>query len=119
MPTPNTELLADAETVEARINRVTFTNDTSGWSVLSVTIDDQHASAVGYMLNPEAGSIAKLHGSWVQDARHGRQFEFVSYSPELPAPPPRPRPTCPRARSKASARRRRRRSSPTSATTPC
>lgn len=83
MPTPN-DPLADVETVTARINRVTFTNDETGWSVLSVTIDGETASAVGKMLNPEAGSAATLYGSWVQDARHGRQFEFFSYAPQLP-----------------------------------
>lgn len=83
--TPNSDPLADAETVTAVINRVIFTNPDNGWAILHVTVDDFDGDALGAMLAPHVGDTVKLHGTWVHHPTHGEQFHFDAYERQLPS----------------------------------
>ncbi len=71
---------ASEATVRGIINRIIFHNDQTGWTVLSLEIDEgAEATAVGVMLAPTSGESVRLTGSWETHQRYGRQFRFTTY----------------------------------------
>lgn len=72
-------------TLQGRIDHVRSVSDETGWAVLVVTADQGNGGvAVGSMLGAHAGQRVALHGRWNKHARWGWQFEYDSYTAELP-----------------------------------
>lgn len=72
-------------TLQGRIEHVRSTSAETGWAVLVVAYDQgATGTAVGSMLTPHAGETVVLHGRWSEHARWGWQFQFDSYTLELP-----------------------------------
>ncbi|MDH3744469.1 MAG: ATP-dependent RecD-like DNA helicase [Acidobacteriota bacterium] len=73
-------------TLEALVERVTYENPESGWSVLRVTPSKGgSAVVVGRLAGISPGESLRLTGSWVTDRKYGRQFRadsFLSIEPK-------------------------------------
>ncbi len=66
--------------VSGIIDRIVFHNEQTGWTVLSLDIEeDTGVTAVGIMLSPAVGESARFNGQWETHRRYGRQFRFSSY----------------------------------------
>ncbi len=79
MSTPRRTSAADAaETLRGIVERVTYHNPDSGYSVLGVApFDGLHAmvKVVVHQTKVFAGATMEFHGAWVDHPRHGRQFQ--------------------------------------------
>jgi len=92
-----TEKALPEKPVQGTVERVTFHNEESLYSVLRITpetgYDDPEGSqlvgmeqltAVGPLSRPFPGARLRLLGKWVSHPVHGRQFEFDSVEPLQP-----------------------------------
>ena len=68
----------------ASLDKVIFHNDENGYSVLSLLPKGKldTITAVGHMILPEAGSLLRLTGEWVNHPRFGQQFSWRTFSVE-------------------------------------
>jgi exodeoxyribonuclease V alpha subunit len=66
-----------SDTLTGVIERVTFHNADTGFSVLRVQADRRRdlVTVVGHVPNAVAGEYLEATGSWVQDREHGQQFK--------------------------------------------
>ena len=74
-------------TLRGTLERVVFHNEDNGWSVLRLKLQGKAdpVSVVGCMPSPQPGIGLSVTGSWVTDARWGRQFKMESFETLLPA----------------------------------
>src|SRR4051794_36695641 len=77
----------DATTLEGVLERVVFSNEENAWSVVRLAVPGQRdlVTAVGNLLGIQPGESLRLSGSWIQDAKYGRQFRVSSYATVAPA----------------------------------
>jgi len=82
------------ETLNGTIERVTFYNPETGYSVVKIKADRQYRDAeardgtitvVGTMPEMGAGENAQFVGGWVDDQRYGRQFRAEQVTPLPPS----------------------------------
>jgi len=71
-------MLAD---LRGQIERITYTNDESGFTVAKVKVYGQRdlVSVVGNLVAPTPGEIMEMKGEWVNHPRFGEQFKVVHY----------------------------------------
>ncbi|MEV1333167.1 ATP-dependent RecD-like DNA helicase [Micromonospora costi] len=83
----NAPARAPLATVEAVLERLTYVNEETGYTVARVATD--HGSdlltVVGALLGAQPGETLRLHGRWSSHPKYGRQFEVDSYTTVLPA----------------------------------
>jgi exodeoxyribonuclease V alpha subunit len=74
-------------TLDAVLERVTYANEETGYTVARVTApgSDGLITAVGPLLGAQPGERLRLEGRWRSHQVYGRQFEVRSYSTLLPA----------------------------------
>ena len=74
-------------TLRGTLERVVFHNEENGWSVLRMRVQSKAdpVTVVGAMPSPQPGIGMTVTGTWVVDARWGRQFKMESYETLLPA----------------------------------
>ncbi|MFN8531486.1 MAG: ATP-dependent RecD-like DNA helicase [Anaerolineae bacterium] len=81
------------ETLTGTIERITFFNPDTGYSVIKIKAERAYRDAeardgtitvVGVMPELSAGENAQFTGSWIDDARYGRQFRAET---TIPLPP--------------------------------
>ncbi|WP_372492458.1 SF1B family DNA helicase RecD2 [Actinomadura litoris] len=75
-------------TLEAVLERVTYANEDTGYTVARVATDRTGAdllTVVGALLGAQVGESLRLTGRWRSHPRFGRQFEVDSYTTVLPA----------------------------------
>jgi exodeoxyribonuclease V alpha subunit len=77
----------DESTLEGVLERIVFSNEENAWSVVRLTVPGQRdpVTAVGNLLGVQPGENLRLHGSWIQDPKYGRQFKVASYATVAPA----------------------------------
>ena len=77
----------DDSTLEGVLERIVFSNEENAWSVVRLTVPGQRdtVTAVGNLLGVQPGENLRLHGSWIQDPKYGRQFRVTSYATVAPA----------------------------------
>jgi exodeoxyribonuclease V alpha subunit len=75
------------ETLIGTIERITYTNEDTGYTVAQVTPEGRSytVTVVGNLLEVSAGENLRLHGQWISHARYGRQFQVERYTTVLPA----------------------------------
>src|SRR5262245_9081854 len=73
--------------IEGTLERVVFANPENGWTVvrLAVAGNSEPVTAVGNFHTLQPGESLRLHGSWIQDPKYGRQFRTSSYSTVAPS----------------------------------
>ena len=74
--------------LEAVLERVTFANEETGYTIARVATDrggPDLLTVVGPLLGAQVGESLRMSGRWTSHPRYGRQFEVRSYSTVLPA----------------------------------
>ncbi len=75
------------ERIQGQVERVTFTNEENGYSVIRVRIPGRRdpIQAVGSFLHITPGEVVDMDGSWTSHPRFGRQFKVDHYETTSPA----------------------------------
>ncbi len=87
MTNDNTHDLSPEVELDANVERIIFHNEENGYTIMRIIPDggkDSH-TAIGYMLNPQAGVRVHIAGNWVNNQRYGRQLSMLSCEEKLPA----------------------------------
>jgi len=73
--------------LKGQIERITYTNEENGYSVLKLKVYGQKdlVNAVGTMMAPTPGEILDLEGEWSTHPKFGEQFKITQYRTEVPA----------------------------------
>lgn len=72
------------ETITAAVEEVTFQNDTNGFTVMDVSVDDDYFTVVGVMPGVTAGETVTLTGNFIIHQSFGRQFKVTAFSRCMP-----------------------------------
>lgn len=74
-------------TLEAVLERVTYANEETGYTVARVATGrgGDLVTVVGALLGAQPGESLRLRGRWASHPRYGRQFAVESYTTVLPA----------------------------------
>lgn len=78
---------APLTTLEAVLERVTYANEETGYTVARVVTGrgSDLLTVVGPLLGAQPGESLRLQGRWSSHPQYGRQFEVQSYTTVLPA----------------------------------
>lgn len=73
--------------ITGRLERIVFHNEENGYTVLRLLPEKGKdlLTAVGHMVNPQAGVQVHITGRWVENANYGMQIEIHSCEETLPA----------------------------------
>ncbi|HLU45297.1 MAG TPA: ATP-dependent RecD-like DNA helicase [Natronosporangium sp.] len=75
-------------TLEATLERITYVNEETGYTVARVATDRSDkdlVTVVGSLLGVQPGESLRLVGRWRSHPQYGRQFEVFSFTTVLPA----------------------------------
>jgi exodeoxyribonuclease V alpha subunit len=75
-------------TLEATLERITYANDETGYTVARVSArgsGSELLTIVGNLLGAQPGESLRLQGRWKSHPQYGRQFEVATYTTVLPA----------------------------------
>ena len=77
----------EVETVEGALDRITFANEESGWTVVQLRVQGRRepVTVVGSMPGLQAGETLRIRGRWVQNPKFGRQFEVEQFETVTPS----------------------------------
>lgn len=69
------------EKITGRIERITFTNEDNGYTVMAVKAPGQRLplTVVGHLAGPVVGEFIEMEGAFTVNARYGRQFQVVHH----------------------------------------
>ncbi len=75
------------EHLKGQIERITYTNEENGYSVLKLKVRGRKdlVCAVGNIMAPTPGEILELRGEWTTHPKFGEQFKITHYKTEVPA----------------------------------
>jgi exodeoxyribonuclease V alpha subunit len=75
-----------AEIIQGSVERVTFTNEESGYSVIKVKVSGrkQAVNVVGNFVSVTPGEVLRMEGSWGFHPRFGEQFKVERYETTVP-----------------------------------
>lgn len=71
----------ELEKLSGRIERLTFTNEDNGYTVMIVKVPGQRqpVTAVGCLADPQVGELVEMEGHYVQNSKYGSQFQVVRH----------------------------------------
>ena len=74
--------MPEPEKLSGRIERLTYTNAENGYTVMAVKVSGrrQPVVTVGYLANPAVGEFIEMEGVFIQNPKHGLQFQVSSHS---------------------------------------
>lgn len=75
-----------AEILQGSVERVTFSNEESGYSVVKIKVPGRKelVSAVGSFVSVTPGEVLRMEGSWGNHPRFGEQFKVDRYETAVP-----------------------------------
>ncbi len=75
-----------AEILQGSVERVTFSNEESGYSVVKIKVPGRKelVSAVGNFVSVTPGEVLRMEGSWGNHPRFGEQFKVDRYETAVP-----------------------------------
>ena len=78
---------AAPSTLEAVLERITYANEETGYTVARVATDRSSdlLTVVGPLLGAQPGESLRLQGRWASHPQYGRQFQVEAYTTVLPA----------------------------------
>jgi exodeoxyribonuclease V alpha subunit len=78
---------AAPSTLEAVLERITYANQDTGYTVARVATDRSSdlLTVVGPLLGAQPGESLRLRGRWASHPQYGRQFQVEAYTTVLPA----------------------------------
>jgi exodeoxyribonuclease V alpha subunit len=77
----------ELEQLQGQIERVTFTNEETGYTVAKVRVYGRRdlVTVIGNIVNPTPGEILKMKGEWGNHPKYGEQFKIVFCQTAVPA----------------------------------
>lgn len=72
------------EKITGVVEEVTFQNDSNGWTVIDLSVDNELLTAVGVMPGINAGETVILTGTYTVHPSFGRQFKVSAFSRSMP-----------------------------------
>ncbi|MBN1582479.1 MAG: ATP-dependent RecD-like DNA helicase [Anaerolineae bacterium] len=74
------------ETLRGTVERITYANPETGYSVLRLAVKDKLdlETVVGNLADVNTGETLELEGSWIKHRQYGRQFQASGYRTVLP-----------------------------------
>jgi exodeoxyribonuclease V alpha subunit len=74
-------------TLSGQIEKITFVNEESGFTIARLKVPGRHeaVTVVGILMAPMPGEILDLRGEWLNHPRFGRQFKVREYKTRVPA----------------------------------
>jgi exodeoxyribonuclease V alpha subunit len=87
LPEPPPASGAARSVLEGVLERVTFTNEENGWSVVRLSVPGRAdlVTAVGNLPGVQPGESLRLTGSWVNDRSWGEQFKVDAFTTVKPS----------------------------------
>jgi exodeoxyribonuclease V alpha subunit len=81
------QMRAAPATLEAVLERITYANQDTGYTVARVATDRSSdlLTVVGPLLGAQPGESLRLQGRWTSHPQYGRQFQVETYDTVLPA----------------------------------
>ncbi|HEV2377458.1 MAG TPA: helix-hairpin-helix domain-containing protein, partial [Streptosporangiaceae bacterium] len=79
---------AGGSVLEAVLERITFANEETGYTIARVAADRSGPDLItvtGALLGAQVGESLRLTGRWTSHPKYGRQFDVFSYTTVLPA----------------------------------
>ena len=75
-----------AEILQGSVERITFTNEENGYSVIKIKLPGRRepVSVVGNFVSVTPGEVLRMEGSWGVHARFGEQFKVDRYETAVP-----------------------------------
>ncbi|MBR0534760.1 MAG: ATP-dependent RecD-like DNA helicase [Clostridia bacterium] len=74
----------EEEKVTGVVEDITFRNESNGWTVIDLSVDEQLLTAVGVMPDINAGETVTLTGNFTMHPSFGRQFKVSAFSRAMP-----------------------------------
>ncbi|MFH1351107.1 MAG: ATP-dependent RecD-like DNA helicase [Pseudomonadota bacterium] len=73
--------------LEGQIERITYTNEESGYTVAKVNVQGypEPVTIVGNLIAPTPGEILKMEGTWIDHPKYGRQFKVTKHRTVVPS----------------------------------
>jgi exodeoxyribonuclease V alpha subunit len=73
--------------LSGQIERITFTNEDTGFTIAKVKVDGRRdlVTVVGSLLAPTPGEVLTMQGEWSDHPKYGEQFKVVQYRTKVPA----------------------------------
>ena len=73
--------------LSGQIERITYTNDETGFTIARVKVNGQKdlVTVVGHLISAAPGEILTMRGEWVNHPRFGEQFKVVESKTKVPA----------------------------------
>ena len=86
-PNPNSQLDAGLEKLSGELERIVFSGDETGYTVLRVHAPRQPdlVTVVGSLPGVQPGERLEMEGHWVNHPKYGLQFQVTRYTSLLPA----------------------------------
>lgn len=72
------------DTVEGYIDHVIFRNEDNGYTVLSLIVDGEELTCVGFFQYINEGETIRAEGSYTEHAAYGQQFKIESFETIVP-----------------------------------
>ena len=73
------------EQLHGTVERITFTSEESGYSVIKVSNQNSLVTVVGYFPKILKGEDYQFQGGWKEHAKFGRQFQAASFEHQVPS----------------------------------
>ena len=71
--------------IDGVLARITFQNAETGFTVARIAVNGGgEVTAVGELTGVREGMALRLHGSWIEDRKFGKQFKAVDYEEDSP-----------------------------------
>ena len=71
-------------TLDGTLQKVTFRNDDSGFTVARFVSGGQEVTVIGELVGVNEGLPLRLRGEWITDKRWGKQFKVATYQMKSP-----------------------------------
>lgn len=71
-------------TVEGYIDHIIYRNEENGYTVLSLIVDGEELTCVGYFQYMNEGEMIRAEGTYIEHASYGQQFKIESFEPIVP-----------------------------------
>lgn len=72
------------DTVEGYIDHIIFRNEENGYTVLSLVVDGEELTCVGFFQYINEGEMISAKGVYTEHTSYGQQFKIESYEPVVP-----------------------------------
>ncbi len=74
----------ETESITGTVQRITYKNDTNGYTVAEVRVDSENITVVGMLPFLCEGDLAEFFGKFIVHATYGQQFSATAFERKIP-----------------------------------